>query len=73
MAAFAELLREIGEDIGEDFAFASLRAADQRQPNPGIGLFRQVRRGPGVRMHLRVVLFQDVERVAVMELHADGA
>ena len=34
VAAVAEPLRKIGEDVGEDFAFAALWMANARQPRP---------------------------------------
>jgi hypothetical protein len=37
-----ELFREVGEDVGEDFPFAALRAADAGQPDPHL---RRLRRG----------------------------
>jgi hypothetical protein len=34
--ALGKFFREVGEEFGEEFAFAALRAANARQPDPGI-------------------------------------
>jgi hypothetical protein len=79
LAALGELVGEIGEEFGEDFAFASLRAANAGQPDPVSRRFwcghLRLRLSPGARDLILdfVVLFEDVERVAVMQLHADRA
>ena len=36
--AFGKFFREIGEDFGEDFALAALRAANAGQPDPLLAL-----------------------------------
>src|SRR5580698_1735614 len=48
MFAFRELFREIGEDLGQDFAFAALRFANSRQPDPSL-LIRLVSRHRDLR------------------------
>jgi hypothetical protein len=37
LMAIGESLGEVGEDVGEDFAFAALGAANARQPSPLAG------------------------------------
>jgi hypothetical protein len=80
LTALSEILREIGEKLGEDLAFASLRAANPRQPDPVRGWLRGghlgLRLWPAAQeaaMLGFVALFEDVERVAVVQFHTDGA
>src|SRR5580698_8764683 len=78
---FCKFLRKIGEDVGEDFAFSPLGAANAGEPCPLESWIRRghsrlrrqmspsVNQGPLTDGSLSlVVLFQDVERVAMMQL-----
>src|SRR5215469_5164742 len=76
MCALGELLRKVGEDVREDFALATLRTADARQPDP-IGGFRRGHTSPRAQLEARttpvllhLVFFKDIEGVAVVKLHA---
>lgn len=82
---FRKFLGEISQEVGEDFAFAPLRAAYPRQPRPWFGwlalrLVIRHCRPPvsrpaqfGTALGFALILFQDVERIAVMKLHAHRA
>src|SRR5450631_2558667 len=72
---YREFLRKVSENFGEDFALTSLCATNPRKPYPLLrrsqfSLQRSVALKPK-NISGFVVLFQDVERVAMMQLHAD--
>jgi ferric-dicitrate binding protein FerR (iron transport regulator) len=74
--AFRKFLREISENFGENLALAALCALNARKPHPSrrrhqLRPTRYLALG-GWYILLFVVLFQDVERVAVMQLHTHG-
>jgi hypothetical protein len=46
LLSLGKFLGEIGEDIGEDFAFAALGAANAGKPNPLLPVFRYGHRDP---------------------------
>jgi len=54
LLAFCKFFGEIGEDFGQNFAFASLRFANPRQPDPGLVLcLQRLLKKPGIGRNCR--------------------